>query len=199
MQITKLPPGQERPELRFDQHIFERDRGKALVRFAEIRDLAAATGFSFAYEDANVSHVDARTITLRTVPLWALSDRRIREVVCYRIAKLARLNPKDINFSTLVIAERRILRRFRSTNIREWNIFCESAERNGGIAALWVRIIFGAYRGGKDSVSLANETGLDPRGIRQVLLRMNAAARRLWPNEPELFVPKRTYGGRRNP
>jgi hypothetical protein len=128
------------------------------------------------------------------VPAWALCDLRVREVIleklyCYARGPEARALRASGDLTGLEkCAEATRARRSggqlaaASENQRRLAARHIHATRNG-IAGLWVRVLYLAYRTRRTSPEVAAEIGITPQSVRVLLQGLNKVARKLFPSD----------------
>lgn len=139
------------------------------------------------------------------VPPWSLSDEKTRRVIAERIARSANSKlPLGTDLQSVRETEGPLVEVWKKSALScpEMAVRLKAIARAGTLAGFYARIIYMSYRQGQDSPSVAVAMGMKPPAIRQILARLNIAARRLFPDDclpplPQEWKDKIAAGTRR--
>jgi hypothetical protein len=198
--VTRLPYLGERKCLKFDNRVAQRfKRRRALGR--ELRD------GDLSYSDLARMHMQLRCtaseLRLMYTPAFAANDEQVRLVLaqqCYSYACqcLQGMTPGRVpddlvndreKLEALVKCAAEAQRKFNNSS-SEHDTHLDWMDRNGGYLKLRSTVQHRAWRLFQDCVTIAEELGLTPVGVRQILQRLVIAGRRLG---LETFPPHHSY------
>ena len=142
------------------------------------------------------------------VPPFALDDAKLREVLKHKAWQYANGGaavPADITLEELErITNKRFEEYVKSCQRPHLTPFqrqiseshAAGIRKAGGYMRLQVRVAWLAWRDGKNSVQIAQETGVAPWTVRVMLQRMNLIARTLFPEDALPFNEKKSKAGK---
>jgi len=190
--VKRLPYRGERADLRFDRRTHNAWRE---------RPIKALGDKELSWSDfQNGMHIKVRAtaneMRLLYTPAFANNDEQLKLVVAQQAYSYIRSSLPGIkqfyggervphgfirNREALESLTAKALeaRRRQVNNTWQHYVHLTWADNHGGYLALRATIAYKAWREAKDSTTIANEMGLNPAGVRQILNRMCETGRRL--------------------
>jgi len=142
----------------------------------------------------------------KNIPPWANGDEKFRQVILLRLKRYVHSHGRGRNVGldgtenlreleeNAMTANFRMFQRGSLNDFQQNIVDVHMNSTRNGLAGLWTRIAYLAYRMSFDSLTIGREVGIKAAAVRQHLKRMNECARSInpeWCLPPRVSKPKR--------
>ncbi len=179
VQIQFLPPQPDHPDLHYDRHSFE------------TKPRIVTEKNSLSFQDAASMRIERHAVPRwKFVPEFAHNQAQLQRVLlvsAYRYCHSPKLAPAELTLKKLrKECEKKFARDMRTRKrrlsamqkrIRDQHAF--AVTRAGGLLQLKSNAAYFSWRCGWDSPAVAEKLGISRQGVRSILCRLVAIARRL--------------------